>query len=107
MADLLSQAMLKLKRADVLRREAIDDLMRLQEIRSRGLVADLGEMIAARYFAVGLELPSNPGFDLVAPGGSRVQVRTLRDTPTNRRTSMGPMKEPYDRLFAIRLREFL
>ena len=50
-----------------------------------------------------LPTSSQPGYDLEVPRLGLVQVKTLRSTPANRRTSMGPMKDPYDVLLAIRL----
>lgn len=96
-------AMTRLNAAEAAKREAIRELMEIGAIRSWGLVADLGEAIAARYYGVELAPPSTAGFDLTTRDGRRVQVRTLRMTPENARSSMGPMKEPYDFLMAIRL----
>lgn len=98
-------AMERLTRAERERRAAIGELMALGVIRSRTLVGDLGEGLAAAFYGVPLPPPSNPGFDLTNKDGLNVQVRTLRCTPENYRTSIGPMREPYDLLFAIRLDE--
>ncbi len=86
-------------------RAAIDELMRLGVIRSRGLVGDLGEQLAAAYYRVELERASTPGYDLVSPERGRIQVKTLRVTPGNLRASIAPMSGPYDRMLAIRLNE--
>lgn len=96
-------AMRRLNAAERAKREAIRELIDMGAIRSWGLVADLGEAIAARYYGVNLAPPSTAGFDLMTKDGRRVQVRTLRMTPENARSTMGPMKEPYDVLMAIRL----
>jgi hypothetical protein len=93
----------QLREAERARREAITTLRDLGVLRSRGLVAELGEGLAANYYGVDLAPPSTPGYDLQTDDGRKVQVRTLRDTPTTHRTSMGVMKEPYDVLLAIRL----
>jgi hypothetical protein len=96
--------MRRLCSAERARREAIDELIALGVVRSRRLVADIGEELAARYY--GVELASNantPGYDLVTRDGRRVQVRTLRSEPHRERTIMGVMKEPYDVLFAVKL----
>lgn len=98
-------AMERLTRAERERRAAIGELMRLGVIRSRTLVGDLGEALAAGFYGVPLPPRSNPGFDLTRRDGVRVQIRTLRCTPENFRTSIGVMREPYDVLFAIRLDE--
>jgi hypothetical protein len=85
------------------RREAIDDLIRLGVVRSRRLVADLGEEIAARFYGVRLADNANePGYDLIASDGRRVQVRALRSEPHRERTVMGVMRDPYDVLFAVK-----
>lgn len=69
----------------------------------QGTGADLGERLAASYYEVELAPPSTPGYDLKTPEGLRVQVKTLRSTPGNPRSSMGVLKDPYDLLLAIRL----
>ncbi len=93
----------RLNAAERARREAIDDLIRLGVVRSRRLVADLGEELAARYYGVPLVDNANePGYDLVASDDRRVQVRALRSEPHRERTLMGIMKEPYDALFAVK-----
>lgn len=104
-AQRLEEAMRKLVEADRARRSAVNDLKALGVVRSRSLVGDLGEVLAVRFYGVQLEPPSAPGFDLRTPGGQRVQVRTLRCTPENFRTTVGTPNGPYDLLFAIRLDE--
>lgn len=73
--------------------------------RSRGLVGEYGELIVeALYGASAQRAPaSQPGYDLDVEGLGLVQVKTLRSTPANPRTSMGVLREPYDVLFALRL----
>jgi len=71
--------------------------------RSRGFVGEYGEMIAAAYYGVEVAGPSQTGFDLEVEG-EQIQVKTLRSTPGNERTSMGVLTEPYTLLFALRLR---
>jgi hypothetical protein len=101
----IAAAMRRLREAERARRAAITELRALGALRSRGLVADLGERVAADYYGVALAPPSTPGYDLITRDGRKIQVRTLRSTPLNHRTSMGAMKEPYDTLLAIRLDE--
>lgn len=95
--------MRKLAEADRARRSAVKDLIALGVVRTRSLVGDLGETLAARFYGVQLEPPSTPGFDLRTRDGQRVQVRTLRCTPENLRTTVGTPNRSYDLLFAIRL----
>ena len=57
--------MARLRAAERERRAAIDELIRLEAIRSHVLVRDLGELIAARYYGVALPSPFTPGYDLV------------------------------------------
>ena len=71
--------------------------------RTRGLVGEYGELLAAALYDTPLPVSLQPGYDLEVPGLGLVQVQTLRSTPGNDRTSMGPMKDPYDVLLAIRL----
>lgn len=71
--------------------------------RTRGLVGEYGELLAAALYDAPLPVSSQAGYDLEVPGLGLVQVKTLRSTPGNDRTSMGPMKDPYDILLAIRL----
>jgi hypothetical protein len=94
-----------LKRLAVLDAERVELLTQLRTMgfRSRGLVGEYGELIAAALYDAPLPASSQPGYDLDVPGLGLVQVKTLRSTPANRRTSMGPMKDPYDVLLAIRL----
>lgn len=99
----IAEAMERLNAAERARRDAIDDLIRLRAVRSRRLVADLGEEIASRFYGVPLaENANEPGYDLVARDGRRIQVRALRSEPRRERTLMGIMKEPYDTLFAVK-----
>jgi hypothetical protein len=101
--DGIEKAMERLNAAERARREAIDDLIRLGVVRSRRLVADLGEALAAQFYGVPLaENTNEPGYDLVAPDGRLVQVRALRSEPHRERTVMGAMKNPYDTLFAVK-----
>ena len=102
--DPVGKAMERLCEAERARREAIADLMTLGVVRSRRLVSDLGEAVAARYYGVELA-PSanNPGYDLEATDSRRIQVKTLRSEPNRERTLMGVMKDPYDVLLAIKL----
>jgi len=103
----IDHAMEKLRNAARAHREAIEQLRKLGAIRSRSLVGDLGERLAADYYGVELEPASTPGFDLVTREADRrrVQVKTLRDTPSNHRGSSSPLSEPYDLMLAIRLDE--
>jgi hypothetical protein len=100
----IAAAMRRLRAAERRRREAIDELVALGFVRSRRLVGDIGEALAARYYGVALARSvNNPGYDLVTGDRRRVQVRTLRSDPDGERTVMGEMKDPYDALFAIKL----
>src|SRR4051812_22000821 len=102
--DEIAQAMQRLNAAERARREAIEDLIRLGVVRSKRVVADLGEEIAARFYGVPLADNANePGYDLMTRDGRRIQVRALRSTPTRERSVMQAMKEPYDALFAVKL----
>jgi hypothetical protein len=99
----IDAAMARLRAAERERRAAIEDLIQLGAIRSHVLVGDLGELAAARYYGVSLQSPFTPGYDLVDKRGRRVQVKTLRATPTRPRTIIGEVKDPCDVVFAIRL----
>src|SRR3954447_24463745 len=57
----IAAAMQRLRRAERARRDAITDLRELGALRSRGLVADLGEGHAAAYYGAELAPPSTPG----------------------------------------------
>ena len=97
--------------AEILKRLAVLDVERVELLtqlgtmgfRTRGFVGEYGELLAAAVYAVPLPASSLPGYDLEVPRLGLVQVKTLRSTPGNHRTSMGPMKDPYDILLAIRL----
>ena len=101
----VERAIERLQAAARAHRAAVGELMRLGVVRSRTLVGDLGEALAARFYGVDLAPASTPGYDLVTREGARVQVKTLRTTPGNWRTSMGVMGRPYDLVLAIRLDE--
>jgi hypothetical protein len=94
-----------LKRLAVLDDERVELLTQLRTMgfRTRGLVGEYGELLAAALYDAPLPVSSRPGHDLEVPGLGLVQVKTLRSTPGNARTSMGPMNDPYDILLAIRL----
>ena len=79
-----------LKRLAVLDTERVELLTQLRTMgfRSRGLVGEYGELLAAALYGVPLPASSQPGYDLDVPGLGAVQVKTLRSTPGNRRTSM-------------------
>ena len=103
MSGSVTAAIERLCAAERARREAIDGLIRLGAVRSRRLVADLGEALAAGFYGVPLaKNTSQPGYDLVTRDGRRVQVRALRNAPHYERGSMGVMKDPYDVLFAVK-----
>lgn len=93
----------RLRAAERQRRAAIGELVRLGAVRSRVLVGDLGEQIAAAYYGVALAPQFTPGYDLVDCNGRRVQVKTLRATPERPRTIIGALTYPSDVLLAIRL----
>ena len=93
----------RLRAAERARRAAIEDLIALGAVRSHVLVGDLGEQIAARYYGVELAQAFTPGYDLVDRAGRRVQVKTLRATPTRPRTIIGEIRQPCDVVLAIRL----
>jgi hypothetical protein len=99
----IEEVMERLRASERERLAAIEELKQLGAVRSKGLVADLGERLAAAYYGVQLAPPSTPGYDLATADGRKVQVKTLRSTPGNPRTSMGILKPPFDVLLAIRL----
>lgn len=95
--------MKRLRAAERERHAAIGDLVRLGAVRSRVLVGDLGEQMAAAYYGVELAPQFTPGYDLIDRQGRRVQVKTLRGTPTRPRTIIGTVNRPCDVLLALRL----
>ena len=99
----IDRAMERLRGAERERRAAIEELIRLGVVRSRVLVGDLGERVAADYYGVDLAPVFTPGYDLVDRRGRRVQVKTLRGTPTGPRTIIGAVNDPCDVVLAIRL----
>jgi hypothetical protein len=102
--EAIEEAMGRLRAADRARWQAINDLKDLGVVRSRSFVGDYGEELARRYYEVGeLQPPSNAGYDLIRSDGLKVQVKTLRSSPTNFRSTIGALKPDYDLLLAIRL----
>ncbi len=102
-AQAIAQAMERLRAAERERHAAIGELVRLDAVRSRVLVGDLGEQLAARYYGVTLAPQFTPGYDLIDSQGRRVQVKTLRGTLERPRTIIGTITRPADVLLAIRL----
>lgn len=100
-------AMDRLRAAALQQRAAIEELIALGAVRSRSLVGDLGERLAADYYGVELDWDGRRGsaYDLTDRRDRRIEVKTLRATPSNWRTSIGPMLGSYDALLAIRLDE--
>jgi len=101
----IDRALERLRTAAREHRAAIEELLRLGHIRSRGVVGELGERIAAEYYGVDLAPASTPGYDVVTRDGRQIQVKTLRVTPENLRSSIAPMSGTYHRMLAIRLNE--
>src|SRR4051812_7992905 len=93
----------RLRAAERERHAAIGDLKRLGVVRSRVLVGDLGEALAAAYYGADLAPQFTEGYDLIDRHGRRVQVKTLRGTPTRPRTIIGEIRQPCDVVLAIRL----
>lgn len=58
-------------------------------------IADIAERLVADHYGVDPEPPNQKGFDVKAPGGTRIQVKALRRTKPGR-----------NRLSAIRTLEF-
>lgn len=102
-ASEVERAMERLRAAERERRAAIEDLMHLGVVRSRVLVGDLGEQLAANYYGVKLAPAFTPGYDLIDRQDRRVQVKTLRGTPTRPRSIIGTITRPCDVVLAIRL----
>jgi hypothetical protein len=90
---------------DAERRALISQLRERKYVRGRGLVGELGEWLAHCHYEVPLAPAGTPGYDLIH-NGRRIQVRTVRSTPGNKRTVLGTMREPYDVLLALRFDEF-
>lgn len=101
--EAVAAAMETLLQAERDRHAAISELKALGAIRSRSILGEIGEEMAAAYYQAERALGSNPGYDIVLSDGTRVRVKTLRSTPTNRRTSIGVLQPDYDKLLAIRL----
>jgi hypothetical protein len=99
----IERAMERLRAAERERHAAIGELVALGAVRSRVLVGDLGEQLAAGYYGVELAPQFTRGYDLIDGEGRRVQVKTLRGTPTRARTIIGPVTRPCDVVLALRL----
>ena len=99
----VQRAMKRLQAAERERYEAIGDLVRLGVVRSHVLVGDLGEQMAANYYGVELQPQFTRGFDLIDPEGRRISVKTLLGTPGRPRTVIGPISDPCDVVFVLRL----
>lgn len=100
----IAGAFARLYAAEQARDAAIRDLVRLGVIRSKVLVGDLGEVIAAHYYGVDLAHAMTPGYDLTLADGRRVQVKAMRGNQ-GKRTILArqPLPETCDLLLAIRL----
>lgn len=102
--DAVADAFARLHAAELARAAAIEDLVRLGFIRSKVLVGDLGELIAARYYGVELAPVFTQGYDLIRRDGARVQVKALRGENGKRTiVARSPLPDTCDVLFAVRL----
>ena len=102
--DAIADAFARLHAAELARAAAIEDLVALGFIRSKVLVGNLGELIAARYYGVELAPVFTEGYDLIRPDGARVQVKALRgDNGKRTIVAQKPLPETCDVLFAVRL----
>ena len=100
-------AMEKLQKAAADHFAAVTELKDLGVLRSRTLVGDLGEQYAADFYGVQIDAEARRErhYDLIDRAGRRIEVKTLRSTPGNKRASIPPLLGDYDVLLAIRLRE--
>lgn len=71
----------------------------MRELRERDVVrstnnpvGDLAELLASRAFKLKLESKSTAGFDGVARGGTRYQVKARRRTPENDSTQLSAIR---------------
>lgn len=62
--------------------KALVELKRRGVIRSRSLVGEVGEYLAAAMYGGALAAPVTAGYDLVDPAGRRIQVKARPSTAT-------------------------
>ena len=103
MCSEIEAAFARLYAAECERTSAIEELRRLGVIRSKVLVGDLGELVAANFYGGDLAPAFTEGYDVLTPGGDRVQVKGLRGNQ-GKRTIVCRQRLPTtcDLLFAVR-----
>lgn len=106
-ADLrrLQQQLVRLASLDAERLRLLDELKSEGLLRSKGLVGEWGERIGLALLGGTLAPPSQPAYDLTDAQGRTVQVKTLRSTPGNSRTSLGVVHPGYQTLLCVRIDE--
>lgn len=88
----------------------------MRELARRGLIwsgkaplADYAELLVARYYGVEPLRGTNPGYDLVAPEGRRVQVKSRRYAPGSKPSHFGEFSQlearSFDDLVAVLFEE--
>lgn len=103
MGSEIEAAFARLYAAELERASAIADLKRLGVIRSKVLVGDLGELVAANFYGVELAPVFTEGYDLIRRDGLRVQVKGMRGDEGKRTiVCRQRLPETCDLLFAIR-----
>ncbi len=81
----------------------------MRELRRRDVirtnnnpVGDIAEAIVHGHYGGVRESLSKRGYDVIAPGGERIQVKAARNTPTTKRTNLSPIRDrEYDSVVAV------
>lgn len=81
----------------------------MRELRKRGVirtnnnpVGDIAEFIVTAHYRGERGSFSQVGWDVKTPSGERIQVKAMRRTPTNRRTSLSPTRDSeYDSVVIV------
>ncbi|MEJ7786594.1 MAG: hypothetical protein WKF96_17470 [Solirubrobacteraceae bacterium] len=99
----IEAAFARLYAAGCERMKAIGELRRLGVIRSKVLVGDLGELVAANFYGGELAPVFTEGYDVLTPDGRRVEVKGMRGDE-GKRTIICRQRLPAtcDVLFAVR-----
>lgn len=79
------------------------ELRRRDVVRSNNNpVGDIAEAIVHGHYGGERGSFAQAGWDVLAPGGERIQVKAARNTSTNKRTNLSPIRDrEYDSVIAV------
>lgn len=81
----------------------------MRELRTRGITrtnnsptGDIAEAIVAAHYGGKLAVSGTKGWDVQTPDGERIQVKSVRNTPTTSRKNLSPIRDQnYDSVVVV------